>query len=250
MLEILAIPAFKDNYIWLLRKGQHAVIVDPGDASVVIQALEQHHLSLDAILITHHHSDHIDGVDNLLARHPCPVYAPLRERYAFPHTPVCENDRIVLDSLDLELKVIEVPGHTLGHVAYFGNGLLFCGDTLFGAGCGRLFEGTPAQMYSSLQKLAQLPPETRVYCTHEYTEHNLRFALGLEPDNTALQQRALAASSLRQAGLPTLPSTIALERETNPFLRCEQSTIQRAARIDSSDPVAVFTAIRESRNHY
>lgn len=250
MLEIFPIPAFKDNYIWVLRKGQHAVIVDPGDAAVVIHALQKHGLQLAAILITHHHADHIGGVEELLAYQPCVVYAPRRETYVFPHIAVSEGERIVLDSIGLDLQVLEVPGHTLGHIAYLGHGLLFCGDTLFGAGCGRLFEGTPAQMYASLQKLAVLPTETAVYCTHEYTEHNIRFALTLEPDNTALQQRQAQASASRSRGLPTLPSTIGLERETNPFLRCGQKSIRLAANIGPEDPVAVFAAIRELRNHY
>lgn len=250
MLEIFPIPAFKDNYIWVLRKGQHAVIVDPGDAAVVIHALQKHGLQLAAILITHHHADHIGGVEELLAYQPCVVYAPSREAYAFPHVAVSEGERIVLDSIGLDLQVLEVPGHTLGHIAYLGHGLLLCGDTLFGAGCGRLFEGTPAQMYASLQKLAALPAETAVYCTHEYTEHNIGFALTLEPGNVALQQRQAQAKASRSQGLPTLPSSIGLERETNPFLRCGQKTIQLAANIGPEDPVAVFAAIRELRNHY
>ena len=250
MVDIFPLPAFKDNYIWLLSKGRHAVIVDPGDASVVIKALEQHQLSLEAILITHHHADHIDGVEALLAYQACPVYAPRREHYSFAHQALQEGDNVELPGLDITFKVLEVPGHTLGHIAYYTDGLLFCGDTLFGAGCGRLFEGTPAQMHASLQRLADLPVTTHVYCTHEYTEHNIGFALRIEPDNLALRQRQAQASALRSQGLPTLPSTIQLELETNPFLRCDQPAIQRAANIASTQPEAVFAAIRELRNHY
>jgi hydroxyacylglutathione hydrolase len=250
MLEILPIPAFKDNYIWLLRKDQHAVIVDPGDASVVIRELEKHRLKLQAILITHHHSDHIGGVDELLAYQTCPIYAPAREAYTFPHIPVAEGDRVSLEALAIDLMVLDLPGHTLGHIAYLSNELLFCGDTLFGAGCGRLFEGTPAQMYASLKKLADLPPETKVYCTHEYTEHNIRFALTLEPGNEHLQQRQADTYALRARNMPSLPSTIQLELDTNPFLRCDQKSIQQAANCDSMDELTVFTAIRELRNHY
>lgn len=250
MLEILPIPAFRDNYIWLLKRGQHAVVIDPGDAAPVISTLESLSLELDAILITHHHSDHIDGVVELLQHWPAKVYAPKREQYSFPHQAVEENSIVHLEALNLDLTVLEVPGHTLGHVAYYGANYLFCGDTLFGGGCGRLFEGTPQQMYDSLQRLARLPKNTAVYCTHEYTEHNLRFARSLDPDNTALARRQTAAAETRLADRPTLPSSIALELETNPFLRCETKAIQLASGIKSTDPVEVFTTIREMRNHY
>ncbi|HSH72984.1 MAG TPA: hydroxyacylglutathione hydrolase [Methylophilaceae bacterium] len=249
-LEIIPIPAFQDNYIWLLRRGSHAVVVDPGDAAPVISTLKQLSLTLDAILITHHHSDHIDGVNELLQHAPALVYAPKKEHYDFKHQAVEENDVINLDTLDLQLKVMEVPGHTLGHVAYYGANYLFCGDTMFGAGCGRLFEGTPEQMYGSLQRLAKLPPETAVYCTHEYTEHNLQFAWKLEANNQALAQRIQQAAATRQADKPTLPSSIALELATNPFLRCQMRDIQISSGTENSDPIEVFTAIREMRNHF
>ena len=255
MLEIIPIPAFQDNYIWLLKHGAHAAVVDPGDAAPVIATLKDLSLTLDAILITHHHSDHIGGVAELLKHWPkANVYAPKREQYDFPHHAVGENDVVQLNTLNLDLTVMEVPGHTLDHVVYYGalfdTNMLFCGDTLFGAGCGRLFEGTPEQMYHSLQRLAKLPKNTAVYCTHEYTEHNLRFARSLDPGNAALAARQVDAAALRLAGKPTLPSYIGLELETNPFLRCHTAAIQLASGINNTDSVAVFAAIREMRNHY
>lgn len=250
MLEILPIPAFRDNYIWLLHNGQYAALVDPGDARPAIAALEDRQLALHAILITHHHSDHIDGVADLLERWPVTVYAPKRESYAFPHIEVEEGSLVELDSLQLQFTVLEVPGHTLGHVAYYGANCLFCGDTLFSAGCGRLFEGTPQQMYTSLQRLAALPGNTAVFCTHEYTETNLDFARRIDQGNPALIARQQEVAVLRKRGLPTLPSTIGLERETNPFLRCDTPDIRLASGSASSQPIDVFTRIREMRNNY
>jgi hydroxyacylglutathione hydrolase len=254
-LEIIPIPAFQDNYIWLLKRGTHAALVDPGDAVPVIATLKSLSLTLDAILITHHHSDHIGGVAELLQRWPeANVYAPKREQYNFPHQAVAESDAVHLETLSLDLSVMETPGHTLGHVVYYGalfnTNVLFCGDTLFGAGCGRLFEGTPEQMYRSLQRLAKLPKNTAVYCTHEYTEHNVRFARSLDPGNAALAARQVDAAALRLAGKPTLPSNIGLELETNPFLRCHTPALQLASSVNNTNPLTVFAAIREMRNHY
>jgi hydroxyacylglutathione hydrolase len=255
MLEILPIPAFADNYIWLLKKGAHAVVVDPGDATPVIAKLNQLSLTLDAILVTHHHADHTGGVNELLKHWPAQVYAPSRDRYDFPHLAVTENSVVHLASLDLDLNVMEVPGHTLDHVAYYDANKLFCGDTLFAGGCGRLFEGTAEQMYCSLQRFAALPGDTAVYCGHEYTEHNLDFALSVEPGNQALKKRHVSVLKLRLAHQPTLPSTIDLELQTNPFLRCDQPAIQRTAdlnaKIDTKNyAISVFSKIREMRNHY
>jgi hydroxyacylglutathione hydrolase len=250
MYDIIPIPAFSDNYIWMLHAHGQAAVVDPGNAEPVLQQLATSGLQLHTILVTHHHNDHIGGVEKLQNETGARVYAPARENYAFPHHPVQQGDQVSLDFLPLTLSVIEVPGHTLGHVAYYGAKLLFCGDTLFSAGCGRLFEGTPAQMLDSLNKLAALPAETAVYCTHEYTEHNLKFARQLDPANPALLARQAQVTILRQQGLPSLPSTLAIERDSNPFLRCTSPAIQQASGIKEANPLAVFTAIREMRNHF
>jgi hydroxyacylglutathione hydrolase len=255
-LQIIPIPAFKDNYIWLIHNSNNAVIVDPGDAIPVLETLLHLNLTLDAILITHHHHDHIGGVTQLIKSYPdAKIYAPQLEQYPFEHRSISEADTIYFVGLDVEFSVIDLPGHTLGHVAYYskntedGN-LLFCGDTLFGAGCGRLFEGTYLQMYQSLQKLAALPPSTKVYCTHEYTLHNINFALSLEPKNQALIQRFNDTQKQRDLNIPSLPSTIALELETNPFLRCDNNAIKSAIESKKASPLEVFCEIRELRNHY
>jgi hydroxyacylglutathione hydrolase len=259
-LQIIPIPAFKDNYIWLLHNGRHAIIVDPGDAEPVIACLKKLDLTLSCILITHHHADHIAGVAALIAAYAdVTVYAPKLEHYAFPHIALAEPDSITLADFNLEFKVLDLPGHTLGHIAYYSAGntgisnahnALFCGDTLFGAGCGRLFEGTPEQMLASLQKLAQLPPDTQVYCTHEYTLHNISFALSLEPNNSALLQRQQTTLALRQQQQASLPSSIALELASNPFLRCNSSEIQASLGLKNAPQLQVFTTMRELRNHY
>lgn len=248
--EIIPIAAFSDNYIWLLRDGSCAVVVDPGDAIPVIEALTKLSLNLTGILITHHHDDHICGVKDLLAYQTVPVYAPKHPSFDFPYIEVTEQDEVVLPEIHQTLTVLSLPGHTLSHIAYVNKALLFCGDTLFGAGCGRLFEGTPTQMLHSLQRLAALPPSTAVYCTHEYTEHNIEFALTVEPDNQALIKRKTDAHNTRSQGLPTLPSSIALELATNPFLRCNQPAIFASSHAQSSDDLTVFSKIREMRNHY
>ncbi len=256
-LQIIPIPAFKDNYIWLLHNDGQAVVVDPGDPEPVITTLRDLQLQLSTILITHHHHDHIGGVNTLLSNYPqAQVYAPKKESYDFPHIAVEEPDTVKINQLDIALQVINVPGHTLGHIAYYLHiessepSRLFCGDTLFGAGCGRLFEGTPAQMYHSLQKLAALPPQTEVYCTHEYTLHNLEFARTLEPNNSQLLARQLNTLQLRQHNQPSLPSTLQLELATNPFLRCDSPEIKASIQLHNADSLQVFTTIREMRNHY
>jgi hydroxyacylglutathione hydrolase len=262
-LSILTVPAFNDNYLWLIHDGEHAVVVDPGDAAPIQQALAAHQLRLTAILLTHHHADHIGGVPALLQAWQVPVYGPRNDGIEVLTDPLVAGDRVRLDALGLELEVLEVPGHTLGHIAYVarhaladnGPAWLFCGDTLFGAGCGRLFEGTPGQMAASLATLTALPDETLVYCAHEYTMSNLRFAQAVEPDNAALAARVASDGALRAAGRPTIPSTIGVEKATNPFLRVDQPRIVRslveAGRLESgAAPVAAFAALREWKNTF
>ncbi|MGE5386559.1 MAG: hydroxyacylglutathione hydrolase [Betaproteobacteria bacterium] len=253
MLEIDFIPAFQDNYIWLLRNGQDAAVVDPGDATPVNWRLQAEALSLKAILVTHHHADHQGGVPALVeTRGVSTVFGPANESITACNRPVSGGD--VLSVLGVEFTVIDVPGHTAGHIAYSIPGAVFCGDTLFGAGCGRLFEGTPAQMAASLAKLAALPDDTLVYCAHEYTEANLRFAMAVEPDNADISERAARCAFERLRGRPTVPTTIGAEKRTNPFLRCHEPAVLAAARrqnpATTADPVSVFTTLREWKNNF
>ncbi len=251
MFDVSFIPAFKDNYIWLLTEGKRAFVVDPGDAAPVVARLLADGLSLEGILITHHHADHQGGVADLVARWPARVYAPATESITGCTHPLSGGERI--EVLGQSVRVIAVPGHTRGHLAYYTEGALFCGDTLFGAGCGRLFEGTPEQMSTSLDSIAALPDATLVYCAHEYTEMNLRFALAVEPDNQALQVRVAQVVELRAAGLASVPSTLADEKATNPFLRCTvPAVIDAALRQGAMNPekTAVFAAIRGWRNNF
>ena len=255
-MNLLALPAFADNYIWMLHDGARAVVVDPGDAAPVQEALDRLQLELSAILVTHHHADHVGGVDALRPRLLGPVYGPRHERIPGPYTPLVEGDRVLV--LGLAFDVLDVPGHTAGHIAYAQHGatqqpLLFCGDTLFSAGCGRLFEGTPAQMHRSLSKFAALPADSRVCCTHEYTLSNLRFAAAVEPGNAARARYQERCEALRAQGLPTLPSSLALELQINPFLRCAEPEVVASALAHGSagrDPVTVLATLREWKNHY
>lgn len=252
--DILPIPAFQDNYIWLIRAGRSATVVDPGDAAPVIALLEAEGLKLDTVLVTHHHADHIGGLGRLIDRYRPLVYGPRDERISGLTQFVREGERIELPAAQIKLRVIEVPGHTRSHVAYYGGNAVFCGDTLFACGCGRLFEGSPAQMAQSLAKLARLPGETRVYCAHEYTLSNIRFALAAEPDNANLQGFERTARTLRAQGIPTVPTTIAEELATNPFLRCTEprivSTASAVAGKPLTDPVEVLAVIREWKNRF
>jgi hydroxyacylglutathione hydrolase len=257
MLPIIPIPAFADNYIWLLRKGDTAVVVDPGDAAPVIAYCEREGVGLAAILATHHHGDHVGGIPGLLARWPVPVYGPARETIPGRTHALREGDVIDVPRLDVRFSVIDIPGHTAGHIAYVGETtppLVFCGDTLFAAGCGRLFEGTPAQMVGSLTKLAKLPGDTEIYCGHEYTLANLRFARAVEPANVMLGERERRERAKRDRGLPTLPSTIGEERATNPFLRTDEPAVCAAAQQHAGrvlgDRVAVFAEVRAWKNAF
>jgi len=259
MFEITAIPALQDNYIWAIHNGTHAALVDPGEAAPALEFLRTRGLELAAILCTHRHHDHIGGIAELRGVYNVPVYGrrhPGNSRVAAnPHITddLREGDRLRLEAIGLDLDIMEVPGHLDDHIAYAAPGMLFCGDLLFGAGCGRNFEGTPAQLHDSLQRLACLPDDTRVYCAHEYTAANLRFALACEPDNPDIRQRVEATRRLREAGLPSLPSTIALEKATNPFLRCREPAIVRTLQAQGlADPgeLGVFTALRQWRNRF
>jgi hydroxyacylglutathione hydrolase len=253
-LTITPLPAFNDNYLWLLVRGASAAVVDPGDAGPVMRALDRHDLRLDAILVTHHHSDHVGGVTALKKRYRPAVYGPAREQIPERDRALSRGDAI--EVLGTRFEVIEVPGHTAGHIAYYADSesAVFCGDTLFACGCGRLFEGTPAQMLASLEALAALPAETRVYCAHEYTLANIRFALAVEPGNIDLQARAAAAEATRRRGEPTVPSTIGLELATNPFMRCDVPAVRDAAahRKKGAETAAVttFAALREWKNGF
>jgi len=260
-LSVLTVPAFNDNYLWLIHDGAHAAVVDPGDAKPILAALKQNNLRLTAILLTHHHADHIGGVPELLQHYQVPVFGPRNEDIAAITLPVGEGRTVEVPGLALKLEVLDVPGHTMGHIAYVRAATdqeptwVFCGDTLFAGGCGRLFEGTPAQMISSLGKLAALPDDTLVYCAHEYTLSNLRFARVVDPDNAALLERVKVETDKREHDLPTVPTTIGLEKATNPFLRYREPAIAeqlvKAGRLDRIDtPLATFTALRLWKNEF
>lgn len=264
LFKITAIPALKDNYIWAIHDTQHAVLIDPGEAAPALAFIKQQGLQLESILCTHRHADHIAGIAELCEVYNVPVYG--RRHPGTPRVPgnphithdLREGDRLELKRFGIEFDIIEIPGHLDDHIAYLTPDLVFCGDVLFGAGCGRNFEGTPAQLHHSLQRLALLPDATRVYCAHEYTAANLRFALSCEPSNAAVKQRITATQLLRAALLPSLPSTIAVEHATNPFLRCQQAeilhTLQQRGLTDNSalgaSELGVFTALRTWKNQF
>jgi len=251
-MQIVPIPAFKDNYIWaMINDAQQVLIVDPGDAVPVIQFLTQQNLKLAGILITHHHWDHTNGISELLQHAKVPVFGPAHDPVPEITIPLSENQQAQLSGFPL-FSIIDIPGHTLGHIAYYADGVLFAGDTLFAGGCGRIFEGTAAQMYSSLLKLKSLPGETKLYCAHEYTLANLRFALHVEPKNDALIRRYEAVEKLvSQTGI-SLPSQLSDEIQTNPFLRCQLSHIKHSAELYARQALKseaeVFAVIREWKN--
>ncbi|MBU6438425.1 MAG: hydroxyacylglutathione hydrolase, partial [Betaproteobacteria bacterium] len=258
-VSIEPIAAFSDNYIWLLHDGRDAVVVDPGDAAPVMAALRMHGVQLAAILVTHHHGDHVGGLPALLQHRQVPVYGPAGEDIALLTQRLNDGDAFTLQVWGAQWQVLQVPGHTLGHIAFYcaalpgGPGpVLMCGDTLFSAGCGRLFEGTPAQMLGSLDRLAALPGDTAVYCAHEYTVANLRFAQACDPHNPARDAYLARCLAARAAGQPTLPSSLALERDVNPFLRCDVPQVQAAVAAHAGTALrtreAVFAAMRGWKN--
>jgi hydroxyacylglutathione hydrolase len=257
MLQVSPVRAFSDNYIWLIRAPADpgaAVVVDPGDDAPVEHALQEAGLRLGAILVTHHHADHVGGVAALATRHRAPVYGPAREKMPCSVQALDHGGTADLGQLGLSFAVMAVPGHTLGHIAYVGHGALFCGDTLFSAGCGRLFEGTAAQMLESLDRIAELPDSTRVYCAHEYTLSNLRFASAVEPDNPDVRDALAETRRRRERDEVTLPSTLGRERRINPFLRSREGSVRTAAERHAGRPLTtdteVFAAVRSWKDGF
>ncbi|MEE8379127.1 MAG: hydroxyacylglutathione hydrolase [Gammaproteobacteria bacterium] len=255
MLTAQGIHAFDDNYIWLIKqpKKPQVAIVDPGDAGPVIAAIEAQSLQPVAILITHFHADHTGGIADLLEQYPMPVYGPANESIPHMDHPLTESDSVEIPELGAQFQVLDVPGHTAGHISYYcenkgGQGMLFCGDTVFAGGCGRIFNGTAEQFHHSLGKIIDLPDGTLVYCAHEYTEDNLVFARIAEPDNQALKERQTTVQQQRQRDEATVPSLLGIEKATNPFLRFDQPTIIKAAETFAghslSNGAAVFATVR------
>ncbi len=251
---IVPIKAFNDNYIWCLRNGKHALVVDPGDANPVLDYLAQEELNLVAILITHHHPDHVGGNRTLLSKFNVPIYGPKKENIPGISQKLSEGDSVFIKELEQGFKIIEIPGHTLGHIGYYDDSLLLCGDTLFSCGCGRLFEGTPEQMFHSLQKIANLPDHTLIFCTHEYTEANIEFALSVEPQNKELMEFKDKVLDLRSKGLPSLPVSLRQEKLTNPFLRAHLPSVAKSTLIEKqsgrTNPIEVFTYLRKWKDSF
>lgn len=254
MTTVYPLRAFEDNYIWVIRHGQNAAVVDPGDARPVLEHLQAERLKLCDILITHHHGDHTGGLPELTGKFNVPVYGPAVSHIPYVTHTLRESDTVNLPALNLSFRVMEVPGHTLDQIAFYGNGWLFCGDTLFACGCGRLFEGTAAQLYASLQRFAALPGDTAVYCGHEYTLNNIRFAKAVDGEYAPLLKREMTEAAKRAQDQPTLPSTIQLEMETNPFLRCADANFRGKLRakkiIDDDNPVRAFAALRSWKDRF
>ena len=252
-MHVVPLPALADNYIWLLHDDAgDAIVVDPGEAAPVEAALAAQGLRLRAILLTHHHNDHIGGVEALLAHHPVHVYSPHDERIAHASHRMRDGDIVPIDKPAARFRVLEIPGHTRSHIAYVGEGLLLCGDTLFSMGCGRLFEGTPQQMLASLDRLSDLPGDLKVCCAHEYTAANGRFAQTVEPANQALMQRIEQVRALRDNQEPTVPVTLSTERATNPFLRIDSEDVAQwcSRRGAATDRVSRFATLRAAKDEF
>lgn len=252
--EIFCLPAFEDNYIWCLRRAGALAVVDPGDATPVLRHLAASGDRLCAILITHHHGDHTGGIAELVRSHPVPVFAPAAEAIAGTTRPLAGGDSIHLAELAVEFAVLDVAGHTRGHLAYYRRGSLFCGDTVFGCGCGKLFEGTAAQLHDALRRIAALPADTLIYSAHEYTASGIRFARAVEPGNPAVDERGREVARRRDRGLSTVPFTLADELATSPFFRCREPGViaavrQRLGREPAGEP-EVFAALREWRDRF
>ncbi|MBU1666242.1 MAG: hydroxyacylglutathione hydrolase [Gammaproteobacteria bacterium] len=253
-MKVTAIPAFRDNYVWAIHDDHSVILVDPGEAAPILAWLERWQRHPVAILVTHHHADHVGGIREITARYAIPVYGPGNEAIPGRTHPLLGGETVQISELGLTFQVLATPGHTLGHLCYVGHGALFCGDTLFSCGCGRLFEGTPAQMHASLNRIKALPAETLVYCAHEYTLENLAFALKVEPNNPALQTRLMEVRSLLSQEKPTLPVSLSREIATNPFLRFDQSSVAVAAAQHAGHPaqpgLVTFTTVRAWRDGY
>ena len=256
MVNVLTIKAFDDNYIWLIKDSQsaHCIVVDPGDAHPVLEILEAQQLIVDAVLLTHHHHDHVGGVETLLSAQDENIKVYSKNRLFSQSQLVKEGQTLTFFENRFSLKVMELPGHTLDHLAYYNESLLFCGDTLFSGGCGRVFEGTHEQMFAALTRLAALADTTQVYCAHEYTQSNLIFALQLEPENKELLNYIQLVGKKRQQGLTTIPTTIGLEKQINPFLRCQQRSLvdalQKQLAQPLTSPAACFRALRLYKDRF